>query len=672
MTWDSCPSYVTEQRCYREREVLDLSQFAFYESTAAGEEVTLGEALRLSFEAVGGAIVGSDTAVGAIPASWQTSNTPAGTPTVTIRFSEPVDVSLAFRSLLATERVTLITPPRSFNSAVQGVSVAPVFVGAQTNYVFHNNNSNIPVIVNYVGVTEVSFEMLFSAAANGNVAIESIEYDRTHLVTCYENTRGKVRAIASSAKGDIREIDVDNIPAEWEPCDDTETCCVFSGETISYRDASRANSTFGQLGAHIPPTPNVTVNNLAIGQSVTEVLQFSGPNGKVIDIAMTMTNQAGGNHPLTIAGSGNFAHSNGGRYGIRFEVLTLDCDGAPVPVSLGFLGASFQAGGEQWWVQGTGARENLTPVDTLIWVNNQVITPPASGVITTPDNNQNAFLVGYENVTVIEAAWNSQANVGSSGRIFLYDGPDTVELALCDILDKVQSANACIGKATKSVYRLSEAGLGEVNLRRWIAPPDAVAHDDVDLIFTGPVDLNTGFPTHPNAPTSQTLEPDWAFAGPDDQAEKWAWVEFDEDTWIRDSNANTGERGEVWIGYNCGAPTLVQQTVVDTGPGRTGFLDPVLVPAGRHLVYVRWSDSAANSGFNLQFGAAEAGPFANVTSTTHRFWSTPPSVECVSVALCDDTPDGFEDCYPEQKTAIPLAPLATAASPIQTLEFVQP
>ena len=205
----------------------------------------------------------------------------------------------------------------------------------------------------------------------------------------------------------------------------------------------------------------------------------------------------------------------------------------------------------------------------------------------------------------------------------------------------------------KPVYRVSTPEQG-VNVRRWTEAPDALPHDNVDSIWTGAVDTATGFPSHPNAPTVEAVENDFSYTGPDDQIEAWAWITFDEPTYIRDSNSNTGERGEVWIKYCNGTPTLIQKTVVDTATER-GILSPVLIPAGTHMLYVRQSDFSANQGFNLQTSVDGENDWINFRG---EMYATAPVIECQLILACDDIPEGFTLCRPNL-----CAPLTSPPAP---------
>lgn len=218
---------------------------------------------------------------------------------------------------------------------------------------------------------------------------------------------------------------------------------------------------------------------------------------------------------------------------------------------------------------------------------------------------------------------------------------------VCDLQKKV-------GELTRQVYRLSRPAPG-VNFRRFLEAPDAVPHDDVQKIFVGPRDPVTGMPTHPNAPTTEGIEPDFTFGGPENQQEMWSWITFDEPTYLRDTNGNTGERGGFWIGICGGTPSLQpgHKTGINTASADRGLMDVVLVPPGTHLVYGALSDLSANGGFQVQESLDETS-WANIPSGADdgRLWSEPRVVECQTILACDPTPDGWEDCPPEVCTPV--------------------
>ena len=231
---------------------------------------------------------------------------------------------------------------------------------------------------------------------------------------------------------------------------------------------------------------------------------------------------------------------------------------------------------------------------------------------------------------------------------------------LCKLESQVVDAAACardaklgvagleekLNEQVRLVYRLTPETDEAMTTRDWLEPPASVAHDNVDSIWTGPIDAETNFPSHPNAPTATTPD-DWNFGGPDDQQEGWGYVELLQPTWLRDNNQNTGERGEVWFAECCGEPRLLQSTTVNTPADDRGILDPVLLPAGIHYLYVRISDLSANGGFQLQWSATETGTYANFSTYEGRKWQTKPKVECLEVGFCDPTPEGYDEKPPE-------------------------
>lgn len=217
---------------------------------------------------------------------------------------------------------------------------------------------------------------------------------------------------------------------------------------------------------------------------------------------------------------------------------------------------------------------------------------------------------------------------------------------VCDLPALVADIRNKLDSQRKLVYRLTPETVGAMTTRDWLALPDAVPHDDVDQIWNGPIDPVTNFPSHPNPPTATAVD-DWNFGGPDDQQEGWGYIQLLTPLWLRDSNQNTGERGEVWFAECCGQPRLLQATTVNTPADDRGILDPVLLPAGIHYLYVRLSDFSANGGFQLQWSETETGVYANFNTYQGRKWQTKPTVECLEIGFCDDIPEGYDEKPPE-------------------------
>jgi hypothetical protein len=197
----------------------------------------------------------------------------------------------------------------------------------------------------------------------------------------------------------------------------------------------------------------------------------------------------------------------------------------------------------------------------------------------------------------------------------------------------------------RSVYRLNTDDTG-VNVRRWRAAPDAVPHANVDEIWTGPIDPLTGFPTHPNTPTADVVEPDWNYAGPDDQMEAWGWIDVPAGGgFLRDNNSNTGERGEAWIGLCCGTPNRQPGYFEDANTGADrNIMDVVPIPEGIHFLYVRSSDFSANQGFDLEFSVNGTTGWSNFPAA--QSYATKPMVECQEIGSCDPIPAGWSLCPP--------------------------
>ena len=217
-----------------------------------------------------------------------------------------------------------------------------------------------------------------------------------------------------------------------------------------------------------------------------------------------------------------------------------------------------------------------------------------------------------------------------------------------------------------TVYRLSLASVG-VNVRFWNAGNgDSAPHQNVDEIWVGATDPDTGFPTHPNQPTSQVVEPDWTISTNNiggtsypsdgsDQLEVWGWIDTTGlgPVLLRDNNQNNGERGEVWIGLCGGTPTRQPGYQVDTNNStEQTLLDPVQVPEGIHFVYGRISDLSVYAGIALEYTTDLSGAGGWVTMPIPRSYQERPFVECTEVDSCEGIPLGWDTCPPEMCSAV--------------------
>lgn len=196
------------------------------------------------------------------------------------------------------------------------------------------------------------------------------------------------------------------------------------------------------------------------------------------------------------------------------------------------------------------------------------------------------------------------------------------------------------------IYRLTPVANG-VNKRQWLDVPDAVPHDDVNIIFSGPVDSDSLFPTHPNpAPLGNEIEADWNFSTASNQWEMWGYIETDEG-FLRDNNGNIGERGEVWISQ-CGGTPVKQPGYADSNTGDTGaggtnstILDATPISAGIHYIYVRVSDLSANGGIDLEFSSDGITGWANFPAS--RSFIDRPEVECMLIGSDEEIPVGWQE-----------------------------
>lgn len=214
------------------------------------------------------------------------------------------------------------------------------------------------------------------------------------------------------------------------------------------------------------------------------------------------------------------------------------------------------------------------------------------------------------------------------------------------------------------VYRLSEPDPG-VNVRIWNGGDgDSVPHDDVGVVFAGPIDPATGFPSHPNPPTAQVVEADWNYSTANiggvayandgtDQLEGWGWISTAGlgDILLSENNQNTGERGEVWIGACCGQPQR-QPGFNDAATGNTpsadrGVMDPSgPFSEGVHFVYFRMSDFSAFGGINLEYTTDLSGDTGWSNFPADRSFVDKPVVECELVDECEPLPEGWALCPP--------------------------
>lgn len=429
-SWPICPSYITEQSCYTEDVVFDVSTFAFYEQTANdGEIANIDDVLTLGVQSPGGEFVGSDALQ-----NWSTRSAP-GTPTVTFTFNKPVNVSLAINSLLVSEQVTLLTQPSSYEPAATGVSVAPIFVGPASDNVFHNNNNALPVIVNFTHVEEITFEMLHNAGANATVTVSDLSYTRTHNVTCYEKESGAAKTFASSCKGDLREVDPQNLPANWVECDTRCKILDYTLPVIPYQEWSLDVPVNDQPGAIdnqiarevVPLAPNV-------GDTATLAFDFYGQDDCLIPAEIDFTRLSAGNEITRF--DPNFNRIlNVGADDWRVTIRLLSDGFGNTPLVDWILQPSQMNGTEEFvvefgtdtlpddYIQGPGAPAVTLPLAaTLVWGNG---------------NNVNPSAFRYNGHSEISFRINGQANVSNVVNIALLTGPDSLRFEPCETVDVV-------------------------------------------------------------------------------------------------------------------------------------------------------------------------------------------------------------------------------------------
>ena len=217
---------------------------------------------------------------------------------------------------------------------------------------------------------------------------------------------------------------------------------------------------------------------------------------------------------------------------------------------------------------------------------------------------------------------------------------------VADVQAQVTALEDKLNQQVRLVYRLTPETPDQMTVRRWLQPPDSVTHDNVANIWTGPIDPVTNHPSHPNPPTSVAGD-DWNYNGPDDQMEGFGYIEVLTPIWVRDNNANTGERGLVRYQECCGDWQTLQETNTDTPATDRGVLDPTLLQPGIHFLWVGTSDVTANQGFDLEWSATETGTYANFSTYEGRKWTEKPKVECLEVGFCDPTPEGYDEKPPE-------------------------
>lgn len=181
---------------------------------------------------------------------------------------------------------------------------------------------------------------------------------------------------------------------------------------------------------------------------------------------------------------------------------------------------------------------------------------------------------------------------------------------------------AYIGKLWQFRYALEGA-----RVKYWQPTAEggtAVAHADIETIFTGP-NLQ-----HPNAPSHEGLVAVFSFStatagdleaiGIDDRAETngtdqlclTGFVNLAEPVTLTDANSNTGERGMLAYQPCCaGAWEVLSIDNTDStsaaGDNRAAF-QPATIPAGLHAVAVYTSDLSAWQGLDLRDGNGDRLP----------------------------------------------------------------
>jgi len=232
--------------------------------------------------------------------------------------------------------------------------------------------------------------------------------------------------------------------------DAKEYCKGFDTEQdlISYAALGATVPEAGSLGDFVSPSPAISENagDIPVGNSKVYPLQFVSKDGQFIDVEMTVTNLTGNSHTFAVtSNNGTFSNNGAGRWRVDLVSKTLDKIGKVVPFSIAIRAQSIQGDQERYWADGTStANRNLTPVDVFLNAAGNPATMPATGIVTTGINDQSPRTMAYEDKTEVSFEWQGQANVGSTIRMYLYEGPEVLEHTNCE-------QSKCVAKELKNI-----------------------------------------------------------------------------------------------------------------------------------------------------------------------------------------------------------------------------
>ena len=189
----------------------------------------------------------------------------------------------------------------------------------------------------------------------------------------------------------------------------------------------------------------------------------------------------------------------------------------------------------------------------------------------------------------------------------------------------------------------------------WWAPSNfpagsnAAPHDDVSNIFS----VTGGTLTHINgAPDVSYVHPTFDVPGTSsaafltavgaastaetngtDQLKLSGYIILKSPAVLKDTNANTGERGGLWVNQCCaGELENVFEQTTNTASGNTGVFDGVKLPAGIHYIEAVTSDLSAWQGLQLSVSFDDGETFEPFVSYTSK-----PAYKCIKVMKCQNS-----------------------------------
>lgn len=171
-----------------------------------------------------------------------------------------------------------------------------------------------------------------------------------------------------------------------------------------------------------------------------------------------------------------------------------------------------------------------------------------------------------------------------------------------------------------------------VNYKEWLDLP----HDTVSNIWNGLPD-STGMPTHYNATiTEQGVTNDWNKGDAADHQQYWGYIDTEGlgEVWIREKNANTGER--IWPFLStCLAGLLAYPELTTNTPPQPlearGYGVINKVPEGIHYLGILLSDLSANGGVDVEY-SVDSISWTNFPGV--RSYTGEPKVDCKRVDNC--------------------------------------